>query len=74
MKEIMKINVDWLREPDFDDKYYTQVIFVDNTYRIMDSWTNEEDIIEIENRWSKVKQLKLMRRYTPAHARWIKNY
>lgn len=66
-----KINVEWLRETDFDEKFYTQVVFVDNTYRTIDIWTDEKDIIEIEDRWAKVKQLELKRYYTPTHAKWL---
>lgn len=66
-----KISVEWLKEEDFDEKYYTQAVFVDGTYRVLDSWTDEKDIIEIVNRWSVLQQLELKRWYTPSHARWI---
>jgi heme-degrading monooxygenase HmoA len=65
------INVEWLREKGFDDKYYTQVIFVNGTHRVLDSWTDEEDIMDIESRCSRLQQLELRRYYTPSHARWI---
>lgn len=64
-----KINVEWLKEKDFDEKYYTQVIFVDGTYRILDSWADEKDIIV--NRRGRLQQLELRRHHTPLHARWI---
>lgn len=69
-----KISVEWLKEEDFDEKYYTRVIFVDGTYRTyrtLDSWTDEEDIIELESRGRPLQQLELKRYYTPSHARWI---
>lgn len=66
----MKINVDWLKEKNFDEKYYTQAVFIDGTYRIPDSWTDEKDITEIMQ-WSRLQQLELRRYYTPSHARWI---
>jgi hypothetical protein len=66
-----KISVEWLKEEDFDEKYYTQVVFVDGAYRILDSWTDEKDIMEIGGQWSRLQQLELRRHYTPSHARWI---
>ncbi len=66
-----KINIDWLKEDNFDEKYYTQVVFVDGTYRTIDIWTDEKDITEIETRLSPVKKLELKRYFSPHHARWI---
>ena len=65
----MKINIDWLKEKDFDDKYYTRAVFVGGTYTL-NSWTDEKDIMEIM-RLSRLQQLELRRYYSPSHARWI---
>ncbi len=66
-----KISIEWLKEKDFDEKYYTRIVFVDGTYRIIDAWTDEKDIMEIVSRWCRLQQLELRRHYTPSHARWI---
>lgn len=66
-----KINVEWLKEENFDDKYHTRVVFVDGTCRVMDSWTDEDDIIDVESRRHVLRQLELEKYFTPSHARWI---
>ncbi len=66
-----KINVDWLKDPYFDERQYTQIVCIDGSYRTLDIWCDEKDILEISERWSPLKQLELKRYYTPTHARWI---
>ncbi len=66
-----KINIEWLKDPDFDERQYTQIVCIDGSYRTLDSWSDERDIQEISDRWSLLKKIELKRYYSPTHARWI---
>ncbi len=60
MKEI-KINFDYLREPDFDEKYYTQFVCMDGSYQILDVWMDEYvEIIKINDNSFKVVKVDLV--------------
>lgn len=65
-----KINIDWLKDDKFDDKYYSQANFCDGTYRIIDIWCDEGDLMTVMP-FSKLVCIELNRYYTPAHARWM---
>lgn len=68
---MIKINVDWLRDPDFNEKWYTRIVFIDNSYRVLDSWMDERDIQEISDKWSPLKYFEMLRFFSPAQARWL---
>ena len=64
-----RVNVDWLRDTNFDKKFHTDIVLPDGSRMTMDSWTDEQDVIEGE--FGEKIRLELQRYYSTAHARWI---
>lgn len=64
-----RINIDFLKEDNFDEKFYTRIFLSEGNFsfwRSLDIWDNENDF-----RNYKDVHLELVRYYTPKFVKWI---